>query len=74
MIKVFTKDNCMACKMTKNVLKDLGIDFSEVNIDQDSEAFNYLIENNLRTLPIVEHNNEVVAMGFQPQHLKKLKK
>lgn len=74
MVKVFTKDNCMACKMTKNVLKDLGIDFSEVNIDQDSEAFNYLIENNLRTLPIVEHNNEVLAMGFQPQNLKKLKK
>lgn len=74
MITVFTKDNCVACKMTKNVLNDLGIDFMEINVDEDLDAFNYLITKNLRTLPIVEHNNELVAMGFQPQNLKKLKK
>lgn len=35
MIEVFTKDNCMACKMTKIWLKDNGFSYKETNVDDD---------------------------------------
>ena len=36
------------------------------------DAYNYLMANNLRTLPVVFNNGELIAMGFQPQNLKNL--
>lgn len=70
MIKVYTKNNCMPCKMTKQWLKNNGLDFKEVNVEEDLEAFNELVEMNLRTLPVVFHNDELISVGFQPKNLK----
>ena len=72
MIKIYTKHNCMPCKMTKQWLKNNGVDFKEVNVEEDLEAFNELVEMNLRTLPVVFHNDELISVGFQPQNLKGL--
>lgn len=72
MIKIYTKNNCMPCKMTKQWLKNNGVDFKEVNVEEDLEAFNKLVEMNLRTLPVVFKEYELIAMGFQPQNLKGL--
>ena len=75
MIKIYTKNNCMPCKMTKNWLKNNGVKYVEYNVDEDTEVFNYLIENDFRTLPVVFENmvtDEPLAMGFQPHKLKTL--
>lgn len=72
MITVFTKSNCMPCKMTKQWLKNNGVDFKEVNVEEDLEAFNKLVEMNLRTLPVVFKDGALVCAGFQPHNLKKL--
>lgn len=72
MIKVYSKTNCVACKFTKNWLKNNNLDFKEVNVEEDLDAYNYLMANNLRTLPVVFNNDELIAMGFQPQNLKNL--
>lgn len=75
MIAIYTKHNCVACKMTKNWLKSNGIKYVEHNVDEDVESFNYLIQNDFRTLPVVFENmvtNEPLAMGFQPHKLKTL--
>lgn len=72
MIQIYTKNNCMPCKMTKNWLKNNGIEYHENNVDEDLDAFNYLLANNLRTLPVVFNDGELLAMGFQPQKLKTL--
>ena len=74
MIKVYSKTNCVACKFTKNWLKNNNLDFKEVNVEEDLEAFNELVSMDLRTLPVVFNNGELIAMGFQPQNLKKLNK
>lgn len=74
MIRIYTKNNCVACKMTKNWLKNNGIDYYEKNIEEDSPAYNYLMINNFRTLPVVFNDGELIAMGFQPQKLKELVK
>lgn len=75
MIKIYTKNKCVACKMTKNWLQNNNLKYVEHNVDEDVESFNYLIKNDFRTLPVVFENmatNEPLAMGFQPQNLKKL--
>lgn len=72
MIKVYSKTNCVACKFTKNWLKNNNLDFKEVNVEEDLDAYNYLMANNLRTLPVVFKDDELIAMGFQPQNLKNL--
>lgn len=72
MIKVYTKNNCMPCKMTKRWLKNNGVDFKEVNVEEYLEAFNELVAMDLRTLPVVFKDGELIAMGFQPQNLKGL--
>lgn len=72
MITVYSKNNCMACKMTKNWLKDNGFSYKETNVDDDLNALTYLIENNLRTMPVVFKDSDLLALGFQPDKLKTL--
>lgn len=72
MIKVYTKNNCMPCKMTKKWLKNNEVNYKEFNVEEDLEAFNELVAMDLRTLPVVFKDGELIAMGFQPQNLKGL--
>lgn len=72
MIKIYTKNNCIQCKQSKLWLQNHGLDYNEMNVDDDLDAYNYLMANNLRTLPVVFNNGELIALGFQPQNLKKL--
>lgn len=72
MIQIYTKNNCMPCKMTKNWLKNHDINYHESNVDEDLDAYNYLMANNLRTLPVVFNDSELIALGFQPHKLKTL--
>ncbi len=73
MIKIYTKTNCVQCKQSKLWLKNHELNYKEINVEDDLEAYNYLMANNLRTLPVVFNNGELIAMGFQPQNLKNLK-
>lgn len=73
MIKIYTKNNCVQCKQSKLWLKNHELNYKEINVEDDLEAYNYLMANNLRTLPVLFNNGELIAMGFQPQNLKNLK-
>lgn len=73
MLKVYTKNNCMQCNMTKKFLKDKGVKFTEINVDDDLQGLNKLIELNLRSVPVVFNEREdVIAIGFQPHKLKEV--
>ena len=73
MINIYTKNNCMPCKMTKNWLRNHGLTYNEINVDENLAAIEYLISINCRTMPVVFKDDELVAMGFQPQNLNQLK-
>jgi glutaredoxin-like protein NrdH len=73
MIEIYTKNNCQPCKMTKNWFRNNGIVFHETNVDEDLDALAYLIENNLRTAPVVFDGSELVSMGFTPNKWEVLK-
>lgn len=73
MIEIFTKNNCQPCRMTKAWFRDKGINFKETNVDDNLDALAFLIENDLRTLPIVMVNSEVKSLGFMPNRWEDLK-
>ncbi len=73
MIKIYTKNNCMPCKMTKNWFKGKGHTFTEVNVDDNLDGLNELLTMNLRTLPVVFKDGEFVSMGFAPNKWEEFK-
>lgn len=74
MIKVYTKNNCIPCKMTKRKLQELGVNYQEINVDEDLSALGYLMECGFRSLPVVFNENgaPMVTGGFAPNILEKL--
>ncbi|MEE5181092.1 glutaredoxin family protein [Bacillus subtilis] len=73
-ITVYTKNGCPQCEMTKNVLKGEGIEFVSKNVEEDSEAYVYVVERlGLRQMPVVEVEGEEPFAGFRPDKLQELK-
>lgn len=72
-ITVYTKYNCPACELTKTLLVNEGVEFKTVNIEEDSNALNY-IKNTLgfSSTPVVEVEGKETFAGFQPDKLKEL--
>ena len=38
MITLYTKDNCIQCKATERLLKQLGIEYLEINIEHNEKV------------------------------------
>jgi len=64
-ITVFSKQNCMQCKMTKRQLEAKGIPFEEKNTDDNPEVLEQLREEGFGSLPVVKAGEESWT-GFQP--------
>lgn len=71
MIKVYTKNNCIPCKMTKRKLQELGVNYQEINVDEDLSALGYLMECGFSSLPVVFNENgaPMVTGGYAPNIL-----
>ena len=65
-ITLFSKNNCMQCKMTKKFLEKEGADFEEINIDEQPEKIDYV-----KSLGFTEAG-DIVFSGFQPAKLKEI--
>lgn len=73
-ITVYTKNNCPKCEMTKRVLKGEEIEFELRNVEEDQEAYDYVVNVlELREMPVVEAEGHEVFSGFQPDKLQELK-
>ena len=71
MIKIYSKPNCIKCEMTKRYLTDKGVQFTEVDVLEDTEALQILIDEGYSELPVVNINGEFHT-GFQPNLLAKV--
>lgn len=63
MITVYTKNNCASCTFTKRKLQQLGVNYKEINVDEDLAALEYLMKCGLRSLPVVFKDDEPVVIG-----------
>lgn len=70
MITVYTKNNCASCTFTKRKLQELGVNYQEINVDDDLSALGYLMECGFRSLPVVfKDDKPIVTGGFAPNIL-----
>ena len=51
MITIYSKNNCQACDQAKNYLKNHGVAYEEVKIDQVPAAREFLLNEGHRSVP-----------------------
>lgn len=72
-VTVYTKNNCVQCKMTKKTLEQYGIDFVEKNIEEDAQSMTTLKNQGYQAVPVVFADQVEPIKGFRPDLLKQLK-
>jgi glutaredoxin len=66
MITVYSKNNCPFCVQAKNLLTNKGIGFTEVKIDEDSDAKDFILSKGHRTVPqLYKDGTLLVEGGYQ---------
>ena len=74
MIKVYSKPDCMPCKMTKKFLSDHDIPFEEINVEENEAALELIRFHGYRSLPVVTTNDsfDFSWCGFRIDRLEEL--
>ena len=72
MVIVYSKNDCMQCKMTKKYLNDRGIEFQEENTSEKPELIPKIKHMGYSGLPVVV-TSETDWHGFRPDMLAKIK-
>ena len=72
-VTVYTQPLCKPCDRVKKKLKEANIDFEEVNILENEEAYSY-VKNVLkaRSTPVVVSDVYEPILGYEPTQLKDL--
>ena len=66
MIQLYSKANCPFCVQAKNLLKLKGVEYTEVKIDEDTTAKEFILGEGHRTVPqIYKDGKLLVEGGFQ---------
>jgi glutaredoxin len=63
MLTVYSKNLCPHCVQAKNYLKSKNINFREINIEQDSEAREFITQQGLRTVPQIFMDGKIFVEG-----------
>lgn len=71
-VTVYSQPNCYQCRLTIQHFKDRGVTPNVIDISQDAEADAYVRTMGIRSMPIVETQDNVRWGGFQPDELKKV--
>ena len=70
-ITLFSKNNCMKCKMTKKLLDKEGADYQEINIDEQPDMVDYVKSLGFTSAPVIKAG-DISFSGFQPSKLKEI--
>lgn len=77
-IIVFSKTNCVQCKMSKRNLDALGVEYQEINLDEYPEFLDYVKDElGFKVLPVIQvpkHLGIENISGFRPNSIKELSK
>lgn len=66
MLTIYSKKHCPFCDQAKALLQSKGIAFTEIKIDEDAAARDFIVSQGHRTVPQIYHNGELlVEGGFQ---------
>jgi glutaredoxin-like protein NrdH len=66
MLTIYSKNACGYCTMAKGMLTNNDIPFEEVNIEENNEAYDFIISEGHRTMPQIYKDGKLfVEGGFQ---------
>ncbi|GBG97177.1 glutaredoxin-like protein NrdH [Lactococcus termiticola] len=71
MVTVYSKNNCMQCKMVKKWLNEHNVAFSEINIDEQPEYVATVKDMGFLAAPVIT-KDDFAFSGFNPSALAKL--
>lgn len=71
MIKVYTKYDCVQCDTTKRYLDTNNVEYETINVEDDPEAYNYIVSLGFKSVPVVISDTDKWA-GFKLDHLRKV--
>jgi len=63
MLTVYSKNYCPFCDKAKHLLKTKSINFTEVKIDEDNDAREWLLEQGHRTVPQLYLGESLLVEG-----------
>jgi glutaredoxin len=63
MVTVYSKNNCPFCVQAKNLLKLKGVDYTEVKIDEDTSAKDFILSEGHRTVPQLYKDGKLLVEG-----------
>jgi glutaredoxin 3 len=63
MLTVYSKNNCPFCVQAKNLLTLKNIPFTEVKIDEDSTAKEFVLNEGHRTVPQIYLDGKLFVQG-----------
>lgn len=72
MITLYSKDNCRYCVAVATFLRNNGVDFKEINIDEDEEGMKHVIDKGYMSIPVTEVEGREDIHGFDLKELNKL--
>lgn len=65
MITIYSKNNCPFCDRAKALLESKGVEFKTVNIEEETNAREFLMDQGLRSVPQVFKNGVLLPGGYQ---------
>jgi len=63
MLTIYSKNNCSACVQAKELLTREKIPFIVHNVDEDFEAFDFIVSEGLRSFPQIYKDGKMFVQG-----------
>ena len=63
MLTVYSKNNCSFCVQTKELLTRRGVEFTEIKIDEDASAKEFIIKEGHRSVPQIYNGDKLFVSG-----------
>ena len=75
-VEVFSKNNCQQCKMVKRWLDEHGVDYTEINVEENHAERSRLTLHGYKTVPVtmINREGEEIRMihGFRPSDFNRI--
>ena len=70
-VKIYTTNHCPYCVTVKEFFKKNGVDYKEINVEEDEAAAEEMIEKSGQMgVPVIEVNGEII-IGFNRNAIEK---